>query len=278
MRRLITRAQAIRYALYAILAVMILSIFPLRLIKEDISTHGLEQPSGAVTVGGDKVVLQQFNAEYDHISSIGVYIKGDYYDDTLTLRVFKQANSALLREVTVSVDDLKRVDERTYKSGSGEGYADVFINLDTEVGEGYFYTLEGVSTDFEVLFEMTGNSGAANNGLMQYADENKEAYNVMTRYTYTQPLRKVLSLIIIGALTVLGVALTFLINFLEKKIPALQDLCTIRWIIRIIANPLIVIGAVTAIVFIGPLHVFSIFVSDIVRLIAGVLMLAGRRR
>ncbi len=52
MRHLITRAQAIKYAIYAMLAVIILSIFPLRLIKEDISTTGKEQPSGAVEVGG----------------------------------------------------------------------------------------------------------------------------------------------------------------------------------------------------------------------------------
>ena len=275
MRHLITRAQAVKYAIYAILAIIILSIFPLRLIKEDISTTGKEQPSGAVEVGGENVVLQQFIAEYDHIASIGVYIKGDYYDDQMTLRVFKQDNSALLREITVSTDDFKRVDGKTYTPGSEGGYADIFINLDTKVGDGYFYTLEGVTTDFEVLFEMTGNSGAANNGLMQYANENKEAYNVMTRYTYTQPMRKVRSLIYIAALIAVGAALTFLLNFLEKKIPALQELCTIQWIIKVIATPLIVIGAITAIIFIGPLHIFSIYISDIVLLIIGVLILAA---
>nr|MCR5511414.1 hypothetical protein [Lachnospiraceae bacterium] len=275
MRHLITRAQAVRYAIYAILAVIILSIFPLRLIKEDITTTGKEQPSGAVEVGGENVVLQQFIAEYDHIASIGVYIKGDYYDDKLTLRVFKQDNSALLREVTVSTGDFERVDDKTYRPGAEGGYADVFINLDTKVGDGYFYTLEGVTADFEVLFEMTGNSGAANNGLMQYSGENRESYNVMTRYTYTQPMRKVRSLIYIAALLAIGAALTLLMNFLEKKIPALGELCTIQWIIKMLMNPLIVIGAVIAIIFIGPLHIFSIYISDIVLLIIGVLILAG---
>ncbi|SCY13556.1 hypothetical protein SAMN02910292_00988 [Lachnospiraceae bacterium XBB2008] len=275
MRHLITRAQAVRYAIYAILAVIILSIFPLRLIKEDITTTGKEQPSGAVEVGGENVVLQQFIAEYDHIASIGVYIKGDYYDDKLTLRVFKQDNSALLREVTVSTGDFERVDDKTYRPGAEGGYADVFINLDTKVGDGYFYTLEGVTADFEVLFEMTGNSGAANNGLMQYSGENREAYNVMTRYTYTQPMRKIRSLIYIAALLAIGAALTLLMNFLEKKIPALGELCTIQWIIKMLMNPLIVIGAVIAIIFIGPLHIFSIYISDIVLLIIGVLILAG---
>lgn len=275
MRKIITRAQAIRYAIYVILAIFIVSIFPLRLFHENISTMGKEHAAGSVTVGGEMTALQQFTAEYDHIASIGVYIQGDYYDDQLTMRVFKQSNAQLLREVTVSTDDLKRVDDKTYTPGSGGGYADVYINLDTEVGEGYFYTLEGVTADFEVLFEMTGNSGAANNGLMQYGPDNKEAYNVMTRYTYTQPLRKTRSLIYIAILAAFGVLMTFVLNKLEEKCEALKALCTIQWIIRLICNPLIIAGAIVAIIFIGPLHIFSIFIADIVMMILGVLILAA---
>ena len=275
MRKIITRAQAIKYAIYFIAALIIVSIFPLRLFHEDITTAGKEHAAGAVTVGGEMSALQQFTAEYDHISSIGVYIQGDYYDDQLTMRVFKQANAQLLREVTVSTGDLKRVDDRTYTAGSGGGYADVYINLDTEVGEGYFYTLEGITTDFEVLFEMTGNSGATNNGLMQYGAENKEAYNVMTRYTYTQPLRKIHSLIWIAVVAAFAVLMTFVLNKLEEKCAPLNTLCTIQWIIRIICNPLIVAAAAVAIIYIGPLHIFSIYISDIVVMILGVLIIAG---
>ncbi len=275
MRKIITRAQAIRYAIYFIAALLIISIFPLRLFHEDITTAGKEHAAGAVTVGGEMSVLQQFTAEYDHIASIGVYIQGDYYDDQLTMRVFRQANAQLLREVTVSTGDLKRVDCKTYAPGSGGGYADVYINLDTEVGEGYFYTLEGITTDFEVLFEMTGNSGAANNGLMQYGSENREAYNVMTRYTYTQPLRKLHSLIWIAVLAAFAALMTFVLNKLEEKCAPLNTLCTIQWILRIICNPLIVAAAAAAILYIGPLHVFSIYISDIVVMILGVLILAG---
>ena len=122
MRKIITRAQAIRYAMYVILAIIILSIFPLRLFHESISTGGKEHAAGSVTVGGEMSALQQFTAEYDHIASIGVYVQGDYYDDQLTMRVFKQANAQLLREVTVSTGDLKRVDDKTYTPGSDGGY------------------------------------------------------------------------------------------------------------------------------------------------------------
>ena len=275
MRRIITRAQAVKYAIYVILGILILSIFPFRLFHENITTSGKEHAAGAVTVGGEMTALQQFTAEYDHIASIGVYINGDYYDDQLTMRVFKTSTAQLLREVTVSTDSLKSVDAKTYTPGSGGGYADVYINLDTEVGEGYFYTLEGITTDFEVRFEMTGNSGAANNGLMQYCGENRDAYNVMTRYTYTQPLRKTRSLIYIAILAAVGVLLTFIIDKLGEKCEPLNKLCTIQWIIRIICNPLIIAGAVIAVIFIGPLHIFSIYISDIVVMILGVLILAG---
>lgn len=275
MRRIITRAQAVKYAIYVILGILILSIFPFRLFHENITTAGKEHAAGAVTVGGEMTALQQFTAEYDHIASIGVYISGDYYDDQLTMRVFKTSTAQLLREVTVSTDSLKKVDDRTYAPGSGGGYADVYINLDTEVGEGYFYTLEGITTDFEVRFEMTGNSGAANNGLMQYCGENRDAYNVMTRYTYTQPLRKIRSLIYIAILAAAGVLLTFITNKLAARSEALNKLCTIQWIIRIICNPLIIAGTVVSVIFIGPLHLFSIYIADIVIMILGVLILAA---
>ena len=275
MRQVITRAQAIRYMIIALSIIAILCIFPFRLFKETITGSGNEHPAGALEVGGDKVVLQQFVPEYDHIASIVVYLKGDYYDDTLTLRVFKESNAALLREVTVSTDRFHRVDEKTYKGSLGEGYADIYINLDTVVGDGYFYTIEGISTDYEFLYENTGNSGATNNGRLEYCSETKDAYNLMTRYTYEQPMRKIRSLIYIAAIALLGVLLIALVNLLEKKFLALQTLCTIQWILRIVLNPVIVALAILSIVFIGPLHIFSIYISEIVVMILGVLLLSA---
>ena len=262
MRKIITKAQAIRYTAYIILAILILAIFPCRLFKEDIVTKGVEQPAGAVSVCGDNVALQQFAAEYDRISSIAFKLGGSYENESATLRVFKESTGELLREIPVifSVAD---------------DYVDVYLNLETVVGDNYFYTIEGTGGPIDVLFEMTANSGAVNNGYMQYAGENKDAYNLVTRYTYRQPLRKMMSLVIIAVLLAAGVIITFAVNALEKKVPALKALTTPAQVIRIIADPIIVIGAVAAIVMIGPLHMFSIYIADIVIMILGVVLLAG---
>ena len=262
MRKIITKAQAIKYTAYIILGILILAIFPCRLFKEDIVTKGVEQPAGAVTVCGDSVALQQFIAEYDRISSIAFKTNGGYENESATLRVFKESTGELLREIpiTFSVTD---------------DYVDVYLNLEAKVGDGYFYTIEGTGGPIDVLFEMTANSGAVNNGYMQFAGEGKDAYNLVTRYTYRQPLRKTMSLALIAGLACAGVLITLLINFLEGKAPALKTLTTPAQVIRVIADPIIVIGAVAAIVMIGPLHMFSIYIADIVVMILGVVLLAG---
>ncbi|MBQ8947555.1 MAG: hypothetical protein IJ058_12210 [Lachnospiraceae bacterium] len=274
MRKIITRGQAVRYAIWSILAILILAVFPCRIFREKIESSGKESPAGAVSVGGENVLLQEFKAEYDHISSIGFYLKGEYYSDTLTFRVFKESTGELLREITVSTDDFHRIDGRTF-SGSGEGYADIYVNLDTVVGDGYFYTVEGLSTDFEIPFELTGNSGTYNNGFMQYAGENKDAYNAVTRYIYTQPLRKIRSLILIAILAATGAVLTALALFLEKRVKFFGELTTPAWMIRVIANPLIVAGGIAAVIAVGPLHMFSIYIADIIIMIIGILLLAA---
>ncbi len=262
MRKIITKAQAIRYTAYIILGILILAIFPCRLFKEDIVTKGAEQPAGAVSVGGDRVVLQQFTAEYDRISNIGFKVKGNYSDETATLRIFKESTGELLREIP-------------FTFSAADDYADVYINLEAKVGDGYFYTIEGTGGDIEVLYEMTANSGAANNGYMQYAGEGKDAYNLVTRYTYRQPLRKTMSLALIAGLAFAGILITLLVNYLEKKVPALKALTTPAQVLRVVADPIIVIGAIIAIVMIGPLHMFSIYIVDIVVMILGVVLLAG---
>ena len=255
-----TRAQAIKYAIYVILAVVILSIFPLRVWNEQISTSGKEHPAGYISVGGEQTALQQFTAEYDRIAAIGIYVEGEYYDDSLSVRVFDE-NMYPLRKVKVSP-------EKT-------GYVDAYINLATEVGKTYYYTLEGLTTEFQIPYEMTGNSGTSNNGFMQYAGEVKDAYNLITRYTYRQPMRKTLSLSIIAGLVILGVAFTLLIKIMEKRISKMQELCTLQWALQVIGNPVVILAAVASIIIVGPMHVFSIYVADIITFIAGILLLTA---
>lgn len=258
MRKIITRAQAIKYVIWAMLVVAIITIFPLRLWDEKIISKGNEHPAGVVSIGGENTALQTFLPEYDHIASIGVMVEGDYFDDTLCLRVF-DSGYVLLREQTVTVSE--------------SGYADVYLNLDVNVGDTYYYTVEGVSTDFLVQIENTGNSGTANNGAMQYAGENKDAYNIITRYTYEQPLRKMMSLVWIVVLMFVGGLLSLGIDACAKRIVALNELCTIQWAVKRIFNPIVIVLAIAALVCVGPLHMFSIYIADIVVMSLGIVFL-----
>lgn len=262
MRKIITRAQAVRAVAWIILGLLILAIFPCRLFKEDIVSKGNEQPAGSVNISMESVALQQFAAEYDHIDSIGIKLKGTYSGVPAVFRIFKESTGELLREIPFDVN-------------ASDGYADVYINLDAVVGDNYFYTVESPSGSLEALFEMTANSGAHNNGYMQYAGENKDAYNLVTRYTYRQPLRKGKSLIIIGILVILGFAVGALKNYLEKKFKALSVLTNPASVTAKVCTPCIILGAVAAMIAIGPLHMFSIYYADIIVMILGVLILAG---
>lgn len=263
MRQIMTKASAIKIAVSVILFAVIITVFPLRLWHEDISTSGKEHAAGAVAVSGDAAAIQQFNAEYDHIDSIGVMLLEDTTANSFTLRVFN-ADFTLLREVSCDID-----------MTALPGYAETYINLDTEVGATYYYSLECLDGSLSVPYELTGNSGASNNGYMQYAGENKDAYNLITEYTYEQPLRKVKSLAVILLIAAIGAGIWFGMSALEKKIPALQDYVTLQWAIKIIGNPLVVAAAVFALICVGPLHMFSIYISDLVIMSLGVILLAA---
>jgi len=269
MRHITTRAKSIKYAVWVILAAIIITIFPLRLWDEQIITKGNEHPAGTIEVGGEKIALQQFQAEYNHIDSIGIYIQGEYFSDSLVMRVFDE-NFNLLRTQTVCTDD--------YSSFADGGYLDVFINLDTKVGKNYYFSLEGLTTDFIVPIQMTANSGTSNNGYLQYFGENKDAYSIVSEYVYAQPLRKLMSLALIVGIAVLGVILTLLVDFIynhskEKTKEFLAELVTPKWIIKVVGTPIVTIATIVALIFIIPLHTFSILVADIVVLSIGTLLL-----
>lgn len=265
MRHILTKAQAIRYFAIALVAFAIITIYPLRLWHEDIISAGNEHPSGQVEVSGEVVAMQQFVPEYDHLDTIGIYLDGEHSNDELMLRVFDQ-NFAMLREEPFDL-------QNAVKQGiDGYYYAEVYINLDTTVGDPYYYTLEGKTGDFVIPIEMTANSGLTLNGYLQYAGEVKEAYNVITRYTYSQPLRKTISGIWIIVLGVLGAVIFFVTKRLEKRSKKLSELCTPQWILKIFGNPIAVIFGVVALVCIIPLHIFSIYIADIIVMSIGTIL------
>lgn len=265
MRKIINRRQAFNCIVTLIAMILVLSLYPCRVFKENIQTCGTESPAGVLEVGGDAVILQQFYAEYDRIASIG-FMYNAAEPVSYTLRVFKEKTGEMVREITP--DEQLSAGERIY--------AETYVNLIGEVGETYFYTVEVPEGHIEVLYEMTANSGASNNGYMQYAGENKDAYNVISRYTYRQPLRKTSSLATIAMILICAAALIAFANIVLIKSPSakawMDGLTTPRNVAKIILNPVVCALGMISVIAIGPLHMFSIFIADMVVMILGTLI------
>lgn len=268
MRKIINRKQAVNCLIIMIAALLILAVFPCRIFREDIRSFGNESPAGAFSVGGEAVILQQFLAEYDRIGDISFMYNADE-DFDYTLRVFREKTGELVREIA---------SDKPCPAGERK-YATTYVNLACEVGESYFYTVEVTRGEIEVLYEMTANSGTSNNGYMQYAGEVKAAYNVVSGYTYRQPLRKTLSLALMAAVAAIAAVLLFIVNKVLMKVETVRalllGLTTPRKVLRKFFTPVIAVLAAAAVVAIGPLHMFSIFIADIIVMILGVLLLAA---
>lgn len=268
MRKIVTRAQAIEYAIFAFILIAVITIFPLRLWHETIISSGNEHPAGKIEVGGEAVCLQQFYPEYNHIDTIEFRIGEGVSEGEYCLRVFDK-NFALLREMKKNTKEIQNFGQA--------GYASVYINLDCEVGEAYYYTLEGVSCVLPVEYEVSGNSGMVNHGYLQHNGEVIDACNIVTKYDYSQPIRKTKSLVLILGLILAGVIAKGIIDSITKKqgeSGKLSELCTISWIVKLIGNPLVVIGTVVALIYTIPLHKFSIFIADMIVLPLGIVLLA----
>ena len=264
MRKVITKSEGIRTAVRVIVLCLIISIWPLRLWHEDIAQNAGTVPAAdtAVVAGDKNIAVQAFTAQYDHIYSIDLCLASGRPGEKFWLRLF-DSKQQLISEQLVDTAEC-----------TIPGSCSVCINRDLIPGDAYCYLIQAAEgSSVTLALEDTAAPGNTSTGVLTYADSSVDNRNLLVTYRYREAMRKGRSLAVIFGLVAAGLLSDLLISRETKKRGLLTELVPDTWVWQIIGNPLIIALSAWGIIAVGPMHIFSRHIFDIMILEAGIVML-----
>ena len=180
MNRILNKRQAVCGTVWIIVLCVVLSLWPLRLVKETVVSGSSRQ----IVMESDEIVdghaLQQmFVAQYDRLKNINLYFTEGTVGGEFNFVLYDASMNMIMQQV-VSTQDMESI----------PGDCRVQINIDTEVGRAYYYLLQGMDSPFRVGIEDTAASGNKYNGTLYYGNVEDEEHCMIASYEYEMPLRK----------------------------------------------------------------------------------------
>lgn len=265
MNKVINSRQAICGTVWIICFCMVIALWPLRLVTEKVvsgSNRQISMRSEAITE--EYVVEQMFVAQYDRLENIRVFLLNESAGEEFNF-ILRDASRNILMEQIISTDDMKEM----------PGFCTIRVNQETEVGKEYYYSIQGISTDFYVAFEDTETSGTIYNGTSYYGSVEDTEHNIITEYEYKIPLRKGRTLMCDALLVLLGTLVTFFTGKYYERYPDKNSLLTVETVWKRVASPVIVVATGVCIAAVWPCKLFSPYAENNLFFIAGILIGAG---
>lgn len=259
------KRQAVCGTVWVIVVCVVLSLWPLRLVNETIisdSNRQIVMESDEIVSGN--VVQQMFVAQYDRLKNIDIYLSEGTVGEEFNFVLYDASMSIIMQQV-INTKDMKSI----------PGDCTVQVNIDTEVGQAYYYLVQGMESPFRVAFEDTAASGNMYNGTLYYGDVEDEEHCMVASYEYEVPLRKGRTLVCDVLFVLFGILVTFLTDRYYKKNPERNTLVTVEKIVKTVCNPLIVLAAAGAFVTVWPGRLFSTNTVSIVFFEVSILLAAA---
>lgn len=259
------KRQAVCGTVWVVVLCVVLSLWPLRLVNETIisdSNRQIVMESDEIVSGN--VVQQMFVAQYDRLKNIDIYLSEGTVGEEFNFVLYDASMSIIMQQV-INTKDMKSI----------PGDCTVQINIDTEVGQAYYYLVQGMESPFRVAFEDTAASGNMYNGTLYYGDVEDEEHCMVASYEYEVPLRKGRTLVCDVLFVLFGILVTYLTDRYYKKYPERNTLVTVEKIVKTVCNPLIVLAAAGAFVAVWPGRLFSTNTVSIVFFEVSILLAAA---
>lgn len=259
------KRQAVCGTVWVIVVCVVLLLWPLRLVNETIisdSNRQIVMESDEIVSGN--VVQQMFVAQYDRLKNIDIYLSEGTVGEEFNFVLYDASMSIIMQQV-INTKDMKSI----------PGDCTVQINIDTEVGQAYYYLVQGMESPFRVAFEDTAASGNMYNGTLYYGDVEDEEHCMVASYEYEVPLRKGRTLVCDVLFVLFGILVTYLTDRYYKKYPERNTLVTVEKIVKTVCNPLIVLAAAGAFVAVWPGRLFSTNTVSIVFFEVSILLAAA---
>lgn len=247
MNKIMDKRRALCSVVWIIAVAVILSLWPLRLVKETVvsaSNKKIVAQSEEITSG--YVVKQMFIAQYDRLKEIAIYFSEGTVGETFNFVLYDASMNIVLQQV-VSTADMKEI----------PGYCKVQVNLDTEVGREYYFLVQGLETPLRVAYENTEECGNIYNGTLYYGNVEDTEHCMVAEYDYEVPLRKGKTLLCDALLVLFAVCVTYGSSRYYRKHPAKNWLVTVEQTLKAVANPVIAVITVAAMVSVWPCKLYT---------------------
>lgn len=262
MNRIINKRQAICGTVWVIVICIIVSLWPLRLVRETVTSRSDEQVvMESEPVSGGSAIHQMFVAQFDKLQSIDVYLTEGAIGEDFNFVLYDGAMNIIMQQV-ISTKDMKEI----------PGYCKVQINMDLEVGKEYYFLLQNMEMEFRVGYADTAASNNPYIGPLFYSEMGDTEHCMIAAYNYVMPLRKAKTLAIDGFLVLAGILVTLLSGKYYGKYQERNTLLTVERTMRMVLNPLVIILGILAFILIGPCMTFTNDIISIVFYEAGVLL------
>ena len=262
MNRIINKRQAICGTVWVIVICIIVSLWPLRLVRETVTSRSDEQVvMESEPVSGGSAIHQMFVAQFDKLQSIDVYLPEGAIGEDFNFVLYDGAMNIIMQQV-ISTKDMKEI----------PGYCKVQINMDLEVGKEYYFLLQNMEMEFRVGYADTAASNNPYIGPLFYSEMGDTEHCMIAAYNYVMPLRKAKTLAIDGFLVLAGILVTLLSGKYYGKYQERNTLLTVERTMRMVLNPLVIILGILAFILIGPCMTFTNDIISIVFYEAGVLL------
>ena len=264
LRSITDKKTAVCGVLMILAAALLLTVWPLRLWKEDVTLAGAGVQTGvSETVRAGSDVGENFTAAYGHLQTLSVYIDSVQAGGTVHLRLFgeKDGAQALLAEEAFAV-----------QAGEGGYYQEISLDAETAQGQLCTYLLVTDDAAFAVGYEAA--DGGVAQGLLRaedapgygsafYHDTTVDGAAVMSRFTYRMALRKAGTALFAAAVVIAAALAVAAARLYYRRRPQKNNLLSLETVLRWTMTPLAVGVAAAAALAVGPLQLFDRRLGDI---------------
>ena len=247
MNKIINRRQSICGTVWIIVLCAIFSLWPLRLVKETVTSDSnkrMVMESEEVTP--DYTVQQMFIAQYDRLKSIDIYFTDGNIGEEFNFVLYDARMNMIMQQV-IETDDMEAI----------PGFCTVQVNIDTEVGMEYYFLIQGIEAPFRVAYENIEDSGNIYSGTLYYGNVEDTEHCMIAAYEYEMPLRKGKTLLCVVLLVLTGFLVTYLSGGYYGRRPEKNILVTVEQTLKAVCNPLIAIAGMAAFITVWPCRVFT---------------------
>ena len=235
MKKIIFKSQAIQSVILIVTALLLISLWPLRIWQEEV-VSSVEPATGNMSevITEDKMLMQTIIASYDHMNTMRVYLGENCVGESFVLRILDSKWQQVCEQETV-------IDQ-----GNLPGFHEVLVDVDMEVGTMYYLILQGKNSEIFVGCESVPLFELPHLGTMYYCDSTQEGMSLVADYCYGMPLRKEKVLPIAGILLLLSALSVLAVKFYYRNKE--DRLVTVEKTMQVCLNPLIAAGTVFALV------------------------------